>query len=669
MRSAVEAVLCAALSAGLAAGDGLEASVYHVVGDDGGSWPAVLSAGGLVSGSAGMAGVFVMRSGEASLAGEWRPRVGAGAILVLEGASEIAGAFGFRPTQRGVAVRNVLDRNVPDLPIIWEKQLELPVFAVPEEATVFAEDRWTKAPLVAGYRSGQGAVLWTATSPGEQGHERYPYLLRALMELGWRPPFESRRLWAFFDSSYRSRVDLDYFARRWRKAGISALHVAAWHYHDPDPERDAYLARLIEAAHRQAIHVYAWLELPHVSERFWREHPEWREQTAILQDAHLDWRKLMNLANPDCARQVAAGVHRLIDRFDWDGVNLAELYFESLEGADNPARFTPMNSEVRAEFQARHGFDPIALFAGCEGAPPDGLRLFLDYRADLARRLQEQWIAEIEQARQRKPHLALVLTHVDDRLDARMRDLIGADAARLLPLLERHDFTFLVEDPATTWNLSPERYTRLAGKYRPLTPRPDRLAIDINIVERYQDVYPTKQQTGTELLRQIHLAALAFPRVAVYAEHSLERPDLPLLPSAAAGVTRFERAGKKVVVGSVAGVGVPWRGPALIDGRPWAFGNDEVVWLPAGEHTIEPGGSIPALRLLDFNGDLDTVVTGERRIEFSYRSDSRAFAVLDRRPARILVDDAPFAGNPAERNSEYRLVLPRGQHLVTLELE
>ena len=50
-------------------------------------------------------------------------------------------------------------------------------------------------------------------------------------------------------------------------------------------------------------------------------------------------------------------------RFDWDGVNLAELYFESLEGHDNPARFTPMNDDVRAEFQADvAGFDPLELF-------------------------------------------------------------------------------------------------------------------------------------------------------------------------------------------------------------------------------------------------------------------------------------------------------------------
>jgi len=38
---------------------------------------------------------------------------------------------------------------------------------------------------------------------------------------------------------------------------------------------------------------------------------------------------------------VSAGVRGLIQRFDWDCVNLAELYFESLEGVSNPARFTP----------------------------------------------------------------------------------------------------------------------------------------------------------------------------------------------------------------------------------------------------------------------------------------------------------------------------------------
>ena len=66
----------------------------------------------------------------------------------------------------------------------------------------------------------------------------------------------------------------------------------------------------------------------------------------------------------------------------------------------------------------------------------------------------------------------------------------------MLPLLDTHSFTFLIEDPATIWNLGPQRYPAIAERYRAAHPRTEKLAIDINIVERYQNVYPTKQQTG-----------------------------------------------------------------------------------------------------------------------------------------------------------------------------
>ena len=175
------------------------------------------------------------------------------------------------------------------------------------------------------------------------------------------------------------------------------------------------------------------------------------------------------------------------------------------------------------------------------------LRLFLDFRAALARRMQEEWIAEIEKVRTARPDLDLVLTHVDDRFDTGMKDAIGADAGRVLPLLDTHDFTFLIEDPATVWNLGPQRYPEIAKRYQPLTTRSDKLAIDINIVDRYQDVYPTKQQTGTELFELVHLASTAFPRVALYFENSILAPDLHLLPAAGAIVPQVERTGDKLV--------------------------------------------------------------------------------------------------------------------------
>jgi len=640
-----------------------ELPYFSVLSEEAGAWPAILSSIGLERQPAGVARVFVARPGSAA-SPEWKGRVEKGDLLILEGESSLAAMFGFLPTREQVKVNSLADVHRPSLPIVWEKGLELPVFELPAGAQVFAKERWNGVPLMAGLKIGAGAVLWVAVPPGERGCERFPYLLAALSDLGLESPFRTSRLWAFFDSSYRSRVDLDYFAARWRKAGISALHVAAWHFYESDPERDKYLSQLIAACHREGILVYAWLELPHVSEQFWERHPEWREKTAVLQDAHLDWRKLMNLTNRDCFRAVSAGVDQLVKRFDWDGVNLAELYFESLEGIGNPARFTPMNEDVRAEFRSRAGFDPIELF---ESRKDDASRrAFLDFRSELAGRMQEEWLATLEGARKSKPHLDLVLTHVDDRFDTGMRDAIGADAAHVLPLLDKHSFTFLVEDPATVWHLGPQRYQTIAERYRPLTTHREKLAIDLNIVDRYQNVYPTKQQTGIELFQLVHSAAANFQQVALYFENSLLLPDLRLLPSAAAAVTRMERMGPKTVVESATGVGIPWKGPALVDGEPWAAMDAETLWLPAGAHSVEVAGQPLKLHLVRLNGELKAARMTGAAMEFSYQSSARAIAILDGIPRRMQIDGVDETPEFAGRMT---ILLPRGQHLVTLAIE
>ncbi len=643
---------------------------YHIASDEAGPWPAILSSIGLVSGGSGASGVVVVRSAAADTAPQWKERAAQGTVVVLEGDSGLAASLGFRPGPRRVPVRSVTDAHAPKLGIVWEKTLELPVWEVPKEATVFARERWSGAPLVAGIRRGAGGVLWLAVTPGESGFERFPYLPQALCDLGLRAPLTSRRLWAFFDSSYRLRADPGYLAPRWRRAGIGALHVAAWHYFEPDTQRDAYLKRLIEACHRNAITVYAWFELPHVSDRFWQDHPEWREQTALLQDAHLDWRRLMNLQNAGCAAAVERGARALVERFDWDGINLAELYFESLEGHTNPARFTPFNKEVRFAFRDLGGFDPLELFdtASSRHHSRDAaaLRSFLDYRADLVRRLGEEWIGRMEQIRRDRRHLDLVLTHVDDRFDQGLRDLVGADAQRMLAAGEKRDFTFLVEDPATVWHLGPKRYAEIAERYRPISPRPEKLAIDINIVERYQDVYPTRQQTGSELFQLVHQASRSFPRVALYFENSIPSVDLPLLASSSAVATRIEQSTARLVIDSPRGVGLPWSGPAKVDGRPWPAAGTDTLWLPPGAHAVEPGAEPLRLRLADFNGELRTASVIPGGIEFSYQSSSRALAVVERKPSRIEIDGAEAPVEGVDSPAGFVLFLPRGQHLVAV---
>jgi hypothetical protein len=655
-----------------AAASGADLPYFHVVSRDAGSWPEILSSVGFEPESAAKAHILVARAGSPASA-ELMARVEGGAILVLEGESPLAETFGFRRTRQNVHAASLRDVHRPALPIIWEAALDLPVMGLPAGATVFAHERWTNAPMTAGLKRGAGAVLWVAAGPGVHGYERFPYILEALSDLGMTAPFRSSRLWAFFDYSYRSRVDLDYFAARWRKSGISALHVAAWHFYEPDAERDQYLNKLIAVCHREGILVYAWLELPHVSEKFWADHPEWREKTAVLQDAQLDWRKLMNLTKRDCFRAVSKGVNQLVTRFDWDGINLAELYFESLEGIGNPSRFTPMNRDVRVEFQQQAGFDPIELFGARNDAA--SRKLFLDFRSDLARRMQQEWLAELEGIRTQKPDFDLVLTHVDDRFDTGMKDAIGADAARVLPLLDTQAFTFLIEDPATVWNLGAQRYQTIAERYMPLTPHRDRLAIDLNIVDRYQNVYPTKQQTGAELFQLVHSAAANFARVALSFENSLLTPDLGLLPSASATVKHIDRIGTKVTVESGSTVGLPWKGAASVDGHAWPVGDDETVWLPAGTHSVEPAPGNGTLRLVRLNGELKAARTlANGGLEFAYQSTARAIVVLDRAPRRVRIDGVD-GGADCRVNCGFEmagpatLLLPRGEHVVTITPE
>ncbi len=557
------------------------------------------------------------------------------AVLVV-GDSPEARAYGFHPTRQQVNVRSLIDDRQPQLQIVWEQALDVPVFGMPAGARVFTRERWSGAPLVAGLAAGGDGrskpVLWTAVAPGARGVERFPYLPQALVDLGLKPEFEARSLWVFFDSSYRLRADLNYLAARWRRGGVAALQVAAWHFWERDRGRDEWLDNLIATCHRHGILVYAWVEFPHVSDAFWDEHPEWREKTASGQDAQLDWRKLMNLAHPECERRVAAGLEGLAGRFDWDGLNLGELYFESLEGHENPARFTPFNAQVRAEFKAQRGFDPQELYqaggAHSYARNPDALRAFLDYRSALAARLQEGWLERLEALRQSKPQLDLVLTHIDDRFDPSMRDKLGADAPRLLGSAQRRGVTFLVEDPATIWNLGPERYAEMARRYAALTRRADLLAIDLNIVERYQDVYPVKQQTGTELFQLVRSAAASFQRVALYFENSILGPDWPLLAAAAAQLRQAAWTGGGLEIDSPQPVSVAWKGCALVDGREWPVQDGERVLVAAGKHKLMHCQDLPPHRLADFNGTLLDARIVRGRIRVKYESRSRAIALV-----------------------------------------
>jgi hypothetical protein len=100
-----------------------------------------------------------------------------------------------------------------------------------------------------------------------------------------------------------------------------------------------------------------------------------------------------------------------------------------------------------------------------------------------------------------------------------------------------------------------------------------------------------------------------------------------------------------------------------VDGKLWPMTDGAAVWLPPGAHSIEAAARAPAMRVLDFNGDLKSAGAANGGLEFIYQSSARAIAILDRTPKSLAIDGVPSV--PQMLN--HVLLLPKGQHLIQLE--
>jgi hypothetical protein len=595
-----------------------------------------------------------------------------GAVLISEGITPLSQTFGFR-AGKTMRVKEVKEEAYPEIPITWEQEQNVPSIEGGSATIILTREAGSGAALASLVPHVRGFCLLLAAEldPDDgEGYARFPYLLQSLRQAGVRFPFRSERLSAFFDYGYRFNSDLEALVKNWVRIGITAIHVGAWHFYDGQPATNLYLDRLISICHRNGILVYAWLELPHVSFRFWEQHPEWREKTALGMDAKLDWRYLMNLKDPACFASIASGLQRLLRSFDWDGVNLSELYFESPVGAENPEEFTPLNSLVRAEFKTQTGVDPMNFFR--EKSPnywrKDGRNWakFVDYRVELERILNERFLQMLSGfGNASNTKLGIYLTYIDNLYDPKMREGVGADIEEILPLLERYDFKLVMEDPGSVWNAGPRRYMELAQSYAKLTDRMERLGIDINIVERIQRVYPTQKQTGTEFLQLFQNAGKYFQTVLVYSEQTMLLQDAEFVSCALASNVTGESLPVGMRVTSDRSITYRAGSEAAdfsVDGSPWPCVSHDEIRLPAGSHLVSAvsAGSPPKPRLVRLNGDLiGARYAGDHAIEFSYSAQPSALAIFDRPPRMVRVD-----GNQIPDTRPDWLRLPGGTHQV-----
>lgn len=233
-----------------------------------------------------------------------------------------------------------------------------------------------------------------------------------------------------------------------------------------------------------------------------------------------------------------------------------------------------------------------------------------------------------------------------------MREAVGADVTEMFGLMDKYDFTLVLEDPWTVWHLGPRRYAQLAGTYAKLTPNMQRLGIDINIVDR-EKAFPTLKQTGSEFLQLFYFAGENFNTVMAYSEQTLLGQDAELLASALVSGARgkLEESGVEIETPHpvVYRSGLKQTG-FRVDGKPWPYADGGAVGLPAGSHSVSSDGEYANCpKLVRLNGDiLHAEYTAKNIINFTYRSGRQAIAVFSRIPKAVMLDGKSLADSRSE---------------------
>ncbi len=626
--------------------------------------------------------VVVAGAEAAALSSQVRDRVVAfvetGGHLVTALPSPLGRALGVRFAGRTIEVRGAVEALSPALEIRWRAPAELTPFSAPAGSRVLAWAPGRTVPLVAATAYGRGAVLYLGVELADEGlggGGRLPGFLRAVgSTFGIEPPLASPRLTVYADLGDHPGADPEALAAEWYRRGIREVHLGTWQL---TGSNHGLFEGVVSACHREGILVYAWLELPEVSTAFWDAHPEWREKTASGADARVDWRRLMALSIPECLTAVTRAIQDLIDTFDWDGVDLAELYFESPMGLERPDLFTPMNRVVRKRFRTGAGFDPQALFDASSPRwwrrDPASLNAFLAFRRDEVVQLHARLLEALAETRRRKPYLDLVVTLVDALYDTTMRDRIAVDTARITALAREVPFELQIEDPYTLWSLGPERYAAIAADYAGIVTPSRRLAVDVNVVAREGDVRPTAQQTGLELVRLVSAARRSFAKVCLYSEATVYATDWALLPAALAATAKIEIAGNGGAVADSDGTVELHTGAAgvsaRLDGRPWTAVDGGRVLLPRGRHRVawDAGPRRPGdLRLIGLNGVLIDCAVGDGALAVRYQSPARASLRVSFRPGQVTIDGVAGTAEAVRTEDGFTVAVPAGEHVARL---
>ena len=438
-----------------------------------------------------------------------------GGNIITDSKNYLAEELGIEYSGSKISVSGIRDSYFKDERIAWNYPQLINKFETNSVDEVFCYDIVTEFPLVVGKKFGNGKLIYISSEfdPYSQlGYSLYPYLLEYVRRyFNIQPIVRKNNLEVFFDPGYRTKISIEKLVKQWAKQGISVIHAAGWHQY---PKYTYDYKKLIELAHANGILVYAWLEPPQVSQQFWADHPEWREKNYKGEDVRPSWRYPIALTDPNCLAAMKKKFEIFLNRYDWDGVNLAELYFEAGQGFENPNLFTPMHPSAKKEVYEKFGIDLTKIFDSDSKFywknNSEVKRTITEYRVNKLSEIYELLLNSFSRVANTKAGFQIVVTALDSYGSPELRDYIAEDIGNLIELQKKYNFVLQVEDPQHIWSTNPERYSKIGKDYLSRIKDPKKIMLDLNIMKfrNENDItpFPTLIQTGTESFHLVHSA-------------------------------------------------------------------------------------------------------------------------------------------------------------------
>ncbi len=610
--------------------------------------------------------------------------------LITDAKNPVAEDMGIKFSKNEFRVEKVRDQLFQEELLSWGTFETVHRIDVEESDEIVCTNAINDAPIAVARKYGSGKIISISARfdpVTDAGYARFPYLVDWIKSyFGLYPVLRRDNVEMYFDPGRRRTTSIETLVKQWASRGIRVIDVAGWHEY---PKFTYDYDRLLRLCHAYGIVVYVWIEPPQISQKFYNDHPQWREKNYRGEDIRPDWRYPLALTDTACLHAASDWVYNFLTSHDWDGVNIAELYFGGDGAPSNPQFLTPFDISARELFKKKYAFDPVQLFQ--PNSPhyyrisPDDWKSFVDFRISLVTDLTLHFLSLATNAFKNKPGAQIVLTILDQKTFPELRTSIGVDADQILQLRKNYNFSLQVEDPQSNWNTDPRRYIAIGNTYRRLLgPDSSDLMIDLNIYSMrdsdYVGVFPSKTPSGTESYLLVNSAAKVAPRMTIYDEAGVLPQDLADFPYAIAPQANMEITDDGYEINAPYSTSIRLStdvkyiqvdGATVFPSQPGYFS------IPAGNHVVNLHSAqvnpfeneMLASHIEAASCNILSERTFQRGVEFTYDSPTRCAVSFGKMPFAVFVDDHETQFTVAREEQHYGIVVPPGQHKVLVILE